>query len=135
MLALVRWTSALRRRARWVRAWLFPTEGWADVVREYAAGRRSWPVPGRPDARPTMPWPCAWTLVRVVPPGEDDARAFGFLEDERVSVSGLVARWTELGARCARCGSPLHQADLALQEPPACALCVSAVERAVRRAR
>lgn len=122
---------ALPRWARWIRAFNRPTPGWENLVREFVAGNHSWPVPGHPDALPTMPWPCAWTCVRVAEPG--DALPPGThpaTPADGISVaSGRPAIHSQLGARCARCASPLAREDIQTgpAEPPACALCASRV--------
>lgn len=129
MLALV---AALSRLLRWGGRVLRPTPGWRAIVVAYARGQREWPVPGRPDARTCVPWPAEWCLVEPVPASHPDPRAFVELPPAPSAPSGTLTQHTKGGYRCARCGSPLAPADLALKEPPACALCSVLVALATR---
>lgn len=113
--------------SKWI-AFFRPRLGWAEMLREFKAGKNVWNIPGKPDKPQVVPFPIEWMPHRLELTEADDAaaqtRGFVFLPGVCVDSGKEV----EIGVAvsCCRCAVTLHPGMagmIAGFDPPYCSRC------------
>lgn len=114
-----------------VRRWwcfFFPVRGWKSRYLSFTRGRKSWPVPRRPDVPHVIPFPVEWIPHRILKENEEvnteNPVGFQFLEDVCIDTGKKLP--IGVGVLCCRCGIPLHPEAASMFsgfDPPICRRC------------
>jgi hypothetical protein len=121
----------------WLNPWVrffSPMPNWKERYISFRSGQTAWPVPGRPDANATIPWPMEWIphlpVAADFPDAQAAKRGFLFVETQ-CSETGKKCP-VGVGVCCVRCGIVLHETAANMQtgfSAPSCSRCYRIVNR------